>query len=208
MQIFLAVLLGTLFGFVLHRIAAASPQVIIDMLRLRDLRLMKTIIFAIGLATCGLFVGLATGLIDAAHLSVKASYAGVIAGGGLLGLGWAISGFCPGTSVVAAGAGRKDALYFIGGGLVGAFCYMLAYPWFKQIGILDPISAGKVTVAATGSEAYPALAAGLPGWLTALLIGVALMVVAWRLPVKMQPPGSGHSPTRRHPATRTANTAG
>ena len=59
-----------------------------------------------------------------------------------------------------------------------------------------------------GSEAYPALAAGLPGWLTALLIGVAFMVVAWRLPLKMQPPGSGHSPTRRHPGTRTANTAG
>ena len=104
--------------------------------------------------------------------------------------------------------GHRYDVAIIGGGLVGAFCYMLAYPWFKQSGILDPISAGKVTVAATGSEAYPALAAGLPGWLTALLIGVALMVVAWRLPVKMQPPGSGHSPTRRHPGTRTANTAG
>ena len=208
MQIFLAVLLGLLFGFVLHRISAASPQVIIDMLRLKDLRLMQTIIFAIGLATCGLFLGLASGLIDVGHVSVKASYAGVIAGGGLLGLGWAISGFCPGTGLVAAGAGRRDAWYFIGGGLVGAFAYMLAFPWFEQSGILDPIAGGKVTVAATGSEAYPALVAGLPGWLIALLIGIALMVIAWRLPANLQPPRSGHTATPGHHPTHTANTTG
>jgi uncharacterized membrane protein YedE/YeeE len=183
MQIFLAIVLGTLFGFVLHRIAAANPQVIIDMLRLKDLRLMKTIIFAIGLASCGLFLGLVTGLIDVTHLSVKASYTGVILGGGLLGLGWAISGFCPGTGVVAAGAGRKDAWYFIVGGLLGAFAYMLTFPWFEASGLLNNIAGGKVTVAATGNDAYPALLGGLPGWLVALAIGTALMVIAWKLPV-------------------------
>ncbi len=208
MQILVAVFLGTLFGFVLHRVSAASPQVIIDMLRLSDLRLMKAIIFAIGLATCGLFLGLVSGLIDVGHVSVKASYAGVIVGGGLLGLGWALAGFCPGTGVVAAGAGRRDARYFIGGGLVGAFAYMLAYPWFKQSGILDPIAGGKVTVAATGNEAYPALIAGIPGWLMALLIGIALMVIAWRLPSNFQPPRSGHTATPGQHPPHTANTTG
>ncbi len=195
MQIFLAIFLGTLFGFVLHRIAAADPQVIIDMLRLKNLRLMKTILFAIGFASCAVFIGTATGIVDVGHLSVKTSYAGVVVGGGLLGLGWAVSGFCPGTGVVAAGSGRRDALYFLGGGLVGAYLYMLAYPLFKASGLLAPIAGGKTTVAATGDPAYPALLGGLPGWLPALVIGLTLMFVAWRLPVE---PGN---PRHRDPGT-------
>ena len=93
MEIILAVLLGTLFGFVLQRIGAADPDKIINMLRLKDLRLIKTIIAGIGGSSILLFAGMVTGLMDNSHLSVKSMYWGVIVGGAIFGLGWAMSGF-------------------------------------------------------------------------------------------------------------------
>ena len=100
MEIILAILLGTLFGFVLHRVGASNPENIINMLRLKDLHLMKAILLAIGVASSILFVGLATGFINPSHISIKASYWGVLVGGMILGTGWAIAGYCPGTGVV------------------------------------------------------------------------------------------------------------
>ncbi|MEA2061106.1 MAG: DUF6691 family protein [Thermodesulfobacteriota bacterium] len=112
MTIILAVVLGIFFGFALQRVGATNPQNIINMLRLKDLHLMKAIFFAIGISSIFLFVLMAVGVINAAHLSVKSSYIGVIIGGALLGLGFAVAGYCPGTSLGALAEGRKDALFF------------------------------------------------------------------------------------------------
>lgn len=113
MNVFRAIILGFLFGFVLQKVGAANPQKTINILRLKDFHLMKAILFGVGASSLGLFILLAVGIIDASHVSIKSSYVGVIVGGAILGLGWAIAGFCPGTSLVGTGAGRKDALSFI-----------------------------------------------------------------------------------------------
>ena len=183
MSIILAVLLGMSFGFVLQKVGAANPQVIINMLRLKDLHLMKAIFLGIGLSSLGLFALLAVGIIDPSHVNVKASYIGVILGGGILGLGWIISGFCPGTGIVAAGAGRKDALSFILGGLVGAFIIMLLYQYMVDTWLLKDMG-GKVSLAATGNDSYPALLPGIPGILTAGPIAIIFLLIAWKLPLQ------------------------
>jgi uncharacterized membrane protein YedE/YeeE len=181
MTIVLAIILGLLFGFVLQKVGAANPQKIINMLRLKDFHLMKVILLGIGVSSLMLFVLLASGIIDPEHVSVKSSYIGVIIGGAILGLGWGISGFCPGTGVVGVGAGRKDAVSFIIGGLAGAFIYMLIYEPLEGSFLFGNLG-GKATLAVTGNENFPALLPGLPGVIVAGVIAVIFIITALKLP--------------------------
>ena len=118
-MIVLAIVVGAAFGFMLDRVGATNPGVIIGMLRLSNLHLMKTIMLAIGTASVLLFAGLMLGAVDPGHLSVKDAYWGVFVGGLLLGAGFAIAGYCPGTGLAAAATGRWDGLVFSLGGLAG-----------------------------------------------------------------------------------------
>lgn len=180
MEIVLAIVLGTAFGFVLQRIGAADPDKIIGMLRLTDLHLMKTILTGIGVSSILLFLGMGVGLIDSAHLSIKDMYPGVLLGGVLLGIGWAVSGFCPGTGVVGAGSGRKDALFFIVGGLVGAALFMLMFPWLESLGLFQSMLGGKATLATTGVS--ETVVKGISGTLLAAAIGFVMVLIARLLP--------------------------
>ena len=125
--IILAIVIGAAFGFVLDRIGATNPGYIIRMLNLSNLHLMKTILMGIGVAATLTFAGLMTGLVDPGHLSVKAAYVGVFVGGILLGLGFAVAGYCPGTGLTAAATGRLDAVFFVIGGLVGAAILVVVF---------------------------------------------------------------------------------
>ncbi|WP_424941924.1 DUF6691 family protein [Aliiroseovarius crassostreae] len=181
MQIVLALVIGALFGFVLDRIGATNPSVLIRMLSLRSLGLMKAILLAIGVGSILMFGGQMTGLVDVGHMSVKTAYVGVFVGGLLLGAGWALSGFCPGTGVCAAATGRKDALFFILGGLMGAAAYMMTYPTVKASGLLDSIAGGKVTLGTVPGAKYDGLTA-LPGDVLGLGLGVLFVVIAFVVP--------------------------
>ena len=181
MEIALAVILGFLFGFVLQKIGAANPQKIIGMLCLKDLHLMKVIFLAIGVSSLALFALLAAGIVDSTHLSVKSSYVGVVIGGGILGLGWAVSGFCPGTGLVAAGAGRRDALSFLLGGLVGAFLFMLAYEPLKDTFLFNQLG-DKMSLAVTENEHVAALLPNFPALAAAGGIAVVFIAIACLLP--------------------------
>ena len=180
MTIALALILGGFFGFVLQRVGAADPDKIINMLRLQDLHLMKTILAAIGVSSILLFIGLATDLLPSQHLSIKSMHWGVLVGGVLLGIGWAISGFCPGTGVVGVGTGRWDSLFFMLGGLVGAGLFMVAFERIQGTFLMDTLLGGKTTLAETGT--CSSIVTGMPGWVIAIGMGVGLIGIALALP--------------------------
>ncbi len=184
MNIFLAIIIGLLFGFVLQKSGAANPQRIIDMLRLKNFHLMKTILLGIGLSSLLLFLFSSVGIIDNINFSIKSSTIGVIIGGGILGLGWAISGFCPGTGVVAAGAGRKDSLFFILGGLLSAFIFTLIYKALSSTFLFTKIGGGKSTLAGTGIDKYTTLFPEIPSLLIAGILAIAFIFIAFKLPEK------------------------
>lgn len=184
MSILLAILIGAAFGATLDRIGATNPNLIGKMLNLTNLHLMKTILLAIGTGSILMFGGQMIGLIDVGHMSVKAAYIGVFLGGLLLGAGWAASGYCPGTGVCAAASGRKDALFFIAGGLLGAAAYMATYPAWKASGLLDSIAGGKATLGAVPGAKYEALMS-LPGDLLGIVLGAVFVLVAFVLPERI-----------------------
>ena len=181
MTIFLALVIGAAFGFVLDRIGATNPTILGRMLALINLGLMKAILLAIGVGSVLMFAGQMAGLVDVGHMSVKAAYVGVFIGGLLLGTGWAVSGYCPGTGLSAAAGGRKDALFFIAGGLLGAAAYMVTYSGVKATGVLDSIAGGKVTIATIPGAKYDGLTA-LPGDVLGIVLGLAFVAVAFALP--------------------------
>lgn len=182
MEILLAIVIGAAFGAVLDRIGATNPNWIGKMLNLTNLHLMKTILLAIGTGSVLMFAGQMTGLVNVGHMSVKTAYAGVFIGGLMLGLGWAASGFCPGTGVCAAASGRKDAMFFIAGGLLGAAAYMATYPMWKASGLLDGAA---VTLGKVPGSKYDAVFAGLPGDLVGIVLGLGFIAVAFGLPDRL-----------------------
>ena len=180
-SIVLAIVIGAAFGAVLDRIGATNPNWIGGMLTLRRLHLMKTILLAIGGGSILMFGGQMLGLVDVGHMSVKAAYIGVFIGGLMLGAGWAASGYCPGTGVCAAATGRKDALFFIAGGLLGAAAYMVTYPFWKASGLLDDLAGGKVTLGTVPGSPYAGLMA-ISGDVLGIVIGAVFVLVAFVLP--------------------------
>ena len=187
-EIILAILIGGSFGFILHKVGATNPNKIIGFLRLTDLHLAKVILFAIGFSSLLLFILMAVGIIPQAHISVKSSYIGVIFGGAIFGLGFGFGGYCPGTTLAALGSGRKDSLFMILGGLVGAWVYVIMYGWLTEnmSWLFDKIAGGKISLAQTGNDIYPALIDSISGIIVAGVIALLFMGTAVLLPNKLR----------------------
>ncbi|MGL4735903.1 MAG: DUF6691 family protein [Cellulosilyticaceae bacterium] len=179
-EILLAVGLGALFGFVLHRIGATDGDYLIGMLRLRNTHLMKTILFGIGVATVLTFISFGLNILEVSHFSIKALNMGVIIGGAIFGIGWALAGYCPGTGVTAIGAGKKDAIFYILGGLVGALIYSKTYTFFADMGWFEEILAGQQTLVTLRPDVLGFFESSFVG----IVFGLLLMGIPFVLPKK------------------------
>ena len=186
MEILLAVLLGGFFGFALDRVGANNPNNIINMLKLTDLRLMRIILGAIGVSSILMFGALSLGLMDVGHLSIKEAYTGVFVGGLILGVGFALSGYCPGTGLTAFAVGRKDALFFLLGGFVGAGLYMWSFQSIKDSFLFEKTLGGKVSLGVIENSGYEAVFQGMNGNLIGIVLGLVFILLAWKLPAKLR----------------------
>jgi uncharacterized membrane protein YedE/YeeE len=71
--------------------------------------------------------------IDWQFMLVIGIFVGAVGLGGILfGAGWAVMGYCPGTSVGAIAEGRWQAVFAVLGMLLGAALYAEAYPWLQK----------------------------------------------------------------------------
>ena len=126
------ILFGVLFGFVLSRARVTDYDTIAAMFRLGDFHLFGVIGSAIGTAALGLWLlrraGNHTLLGRPVEIRPKPWHRGAIWGGLIFGAGWALSGACPGTSLVQAGEGKLVALFTVAGILAGTYLY----GWFRS----------------------------------------------------------------------------
>ena len=112
-------LIGCAFGAILFLGGASSYRKILGTLLLKDMTIIKLMLTAIGVGTLGVYLLDLGGL---ANMSIKPAYVwGIVAGGAIFGIGWAVSGYCPGTCVVGTSEGKLDALFTLAGALLGAF---------------------------------------------------------------------------------------
>ena len=141
---------------------------------------------AIGTASVLVHLGLLVGAIDPGHLDVKDAYLGVFIGGILLGIGFAVAGYCPGTGLAAAATGRWDGVSYVIGGLAGAAAYMASFAWVKSTGVLDPILGGKATLGPLAGTKYPAVFGGIPGEWLGLILGIVFIAISIVLPARLR----------------------
>lgn len=126
MNLLLGLLLGAAFGAVLQLSGASSYTKILNTLRLKDLTIMKVIMTAIGVGLIGVHGLDALGV---AHLKVKDLYLpGILIAGVIFGVGFAVTGYCPGTVLAAAAEGKLDAWMTMLGGLLGALTFAFLFP--------------------------------------------------------------------------------
>lgn len=126
--IFSGLLCGFLFGFVLENAGFGSPSKLTAQFRLSDWSVFKVMFTAIVVAATGLYVLQLAGLIQTDAIFVPSALlmaAGI--GGVLVGAGFAIGGYCPGTSVVGLFSGRLDAAVFLVGLVIGTFAFAGLY---------------------------------------------------------------------------------
>jgi hypothetical protein len=144
MSLVYALLVGIAMGVLIQRVGASSPAMILRSLRLQDLTIIKFMATTIAVGTVGVYV-LSTFL--PMHLDIKPTYLiGVIAGGLIFGIGFAVGGYCPGTCVVGIGERRKDAWFALLGGITGALLFTLVYSLIEAP-LLKPFNYGKITLA-------------------------------------------------------------
>jgi len=165
-----ALVVGVVMGALLQRVRASDPGVIARNLRLEDLSIIK--FMATAIAVGAVIVSLA-GLVLPLHLDIKPAYlVGVLGGGLVFGVGFALGGFCPGTCVVGLAEGRRDAPWALVGGIAGALVFTLLYE-LVVAPLLPLLNVGKVTLADL---------VHLPAPLVAGAMAVVILAVVARLP--------------------------
>jgi rhodanese-related sulfurtransferase len=127
----LTVAIGFLFGFVLERAGFGNARNLAAQFYLHDMRVLKVMFTGIVTAMLLIFLASALGLIDFARVWVPPTYfwPGVL-GGFLLGVGFIIGGYCPGTSLVALATFKLDAIFCAAGVLFGLFVFGETVPSF------------------------------------------------------------------------------
>jgi uncharacterized membrane protein YedE/YeeE len=163
---------GLMFGWVLESAGFGSPCKLTGQFKLNDWSVLKVMLTAIVVAAAGLAGLQSLGWMEADAVFVPSAMLAAAAIGGLLvGVGFAVGGYCPGTSVVGLFSGRIDAAVFLLGLLAGTWVFADLYgPSIQAL-----MDAAEVMSGDTVSEVLNVS----PWWvvlaLSAALVGVFVM---------------------------------
>ena len=125
----LAILFGVFFGLSLQRSGLGNPHKLTGVFYFRDFTVPKVMFTAILVASAGLYLLSDFDLLDLERVWIIPTFFWPqLAGGALFGVGFVMSGYCPGTSVAGFASGRLDALVAMLGIAAGSLLFAVLYP--------------------------------------------------------------------------------
>lgn len=140
-----AVGVGVAFGWCLERAGLGSARKLAGQFYVRDFTVLKVLFSAIVTAMLGVFWLARLGVADPARIYIPPTWLVPQAvGGALFGIGMVAGGLCPGTSCVAAAAGRRDGVAVMGGMLAGILLFAAAFPLLRSL--YESTPAGTLTI--------------------------------------------------------------
>ncbi len=126
----LGLITGVLFGFLLQKGRVLRFEKQVGAMLFKDMTILKFMLSAILVGMVGILLLAHLGIITLSHKPMNVG--AILIGGALFGVGWAVMGYCPGTSLGALGEGRWHAVFAVIGMVAGAALYAELYPFFKS----------------------------------------------------------------------------
>ena len=129
-----ALVIGIFFGAILEQAGFSTSKKLVGLFYGYDFTVLRVFFTAGIVAMIGIMGFEHYGLIDMNLVYINPTYLwSAIIGGLIMGLGFVVGGFCPGTSVCAAAIGKIDAMVFIVGALFGVLIFAEGYPLFEPL---------------------------------------------------------------------------
>ena len=133
---FYSLVLGILFGLAISKANATDYNYITDMFLFKNFYLYGVITFAIITASSGVFIMKKLNAKDVngkkIEFPVKPAKKGLVLGAILFGIGWAITGTCPGPAITMVGEGKLTAIVTLIGIFAGTYAHSLYASHTKQ----------------------------------------------------------------------------
>lgn len=161
-----ALLIGIAFGYVLETAGFSSSRRLAGVFYGYDFTVLRVFFTAGVTAMVGVFVMNYLGWIDISLVYVNPTFLWpAIVGGVIMGFGFVLGGYCPGTSVTALAIGKIDAMVFLVGIFLGITLYGEAFPLIEEFSVSGNL--GRLFV-------FDSLGISA-GWFAFLMIAVALI---------------------------------
>jgi hypothetical protein len=145
-NLFLAFIIGIAFGFVLEASGFSSSRKLAGVFYGYDMVVLKVFFTGAITAMLGLLFFSLFGWVDLNLIYVNPTYlTSAITGGIIMGAGFIMGGYCPGTSFCGASIGKIDAMVFIVGLFIGVSIFGAGYDWFDNMYMANFLGAPKIS---------------------------------------------------------------
>ena len=122
LNLIVALILGIGFGAVLEQAGFSSSRKLAGVFYGYDFTVLRVFFTAAVTAMSGVLLLGYFGYLDLGAIYVNPTWLfPSIVGGAIMGVGFILGGYCPGTSICAMAIGKVDAFFFVIGGIVGVF---------------------------------------------------------------------------------------
>ncbi|NLO18773.1 MAG: YeeE/YedE family protein [Ignavibacteria bacterium] len=129
-----ALVIGILFGMILEQAGFSTSKKLVGLFYGYDFTVLRVFFTAGVTAMVGVIALAHFGLLDMNLIYINPTFlTSAIVGGLIMGLGFVIGGFCPGTSVCAAAIGKIDAIVFVIGAYLGVLIFAETYPLWEEL---------------------------------------------------------------------------